>query len=265
MLRASFGTGFRVVNVFTEDHAALTGSRQVVIKENLSPERSVNGMLDWVLKFPGHKHYFGLDLSVFYTHFSNQITGDFDTDPTKIIYANLKGDAVSRGLSINVEDRIGQVLRGYVGASYMDVFRMEDDGSGALIRREQLHAPRWSGTFTISATLPRQWTLDLSGQWNGPMRLPVQPEDPRPAYSQWFALLNVQATRKLAHHIEIYGGLKNILDFVPKYSLMRPFDPFNKHVDDPMNDPHGYTFDTAYNYAPLQGIRGFLGMRWALP
>ena len=39
-LRGSFGTGFRVVNLFTEDHAALTGARDVVIAEGLEPERS---------------------------------------------------------------------------------------------------------------------------------------------------------------------------------------------------------------------------------
>ena len=48
--RLSMGTGFRVVNLFTEDHAALTGSRQVVIAENLNPERSYNATLNIVKK-----------------------------------------------------------------------------------------------------------------------------------------------------------------------------------------------------------------------
>jgi len=33
---------------------------------------------------------------------------------------------------------------------------------------------------------------------------------------------------------------------------------------DPVADPNGYTFDTSYMYAPLQGVRGFLGLRWVL-
>ena len=45
---------------------------------------------------------------------------------------------------------------------------------------------------------------------------------------------------------------------------MRPFDPFDRHVDDPVNNPNGYTFDPSYNYASLQGIRGFLGIRYNL-
>ena len=40
--RVNFGTGFRVVNIFTEDHAALTGARDLVIEEQLAPEQSYN-------------------------------------------------------------------------------------------------------------------------------------------------------------------------------------------------------------------------------
>ncbi|HYE57655.1 MAG TPA: TonB-dependent receptor, partial [Rhodothermales bacterium] len=44
-LRANFGTGFRIVNLFTEDHAAYTGARATVVLERLRPERSVAGTL----------------------------------------------------------------------------------------------------------------------------------------------------------------------------------------------------------------------------
>src|SRR5690606_5866908 len=42
VFRVNAGTGFRVVNLFTEDHAALTGARDVIITEALNPERSYN-------------------------------------------------------------------------------------------------------------------------------------------------------------------------------------------------------------------------------
>lgn len=37
VLRVGIGNGYRVVNLFTEDHAALTGARQVVVPEALRP------------------------------------------------------------------------------------------------------------------------------------------------------------------------------------------------------------------------------------
>ena len=42
IFRFSVGNGFRVANVFTEDHAALTGAREVVFDGTLSPETSWN-------------------------------------------------------------------------------------------------------------------------------------------------------------------------------------------------------------------------------
>jgi outer membrane receptor for ferrienterochelin and colicins len=96
------------------------------------------------------------------------------------------------------------------------------------------------------------------------MRLPVQPNDFRPAYSPWYALLNVQVRHWFSDRFEVFGGVKNLLDFVPQDPLMRPFDPFDRTAGDLVSNPNGHTFDTAYMYAPLQGIRGFLGLRMTL-
>jgi outer membrane receptor for ferrienterochelin and colicins len=97
------------------------------------------------------------------------------------------------------------------------------------------------------------------------MRLPTLPKDYRPDHSPWYALLNVQFRQKLGERFECYAGVKNLLDFVPDDPLMRPFDPFDQQADDPVSNPNGYTFDTTYMYAPLQGRRAFLGLRWTLP
>ncbi|MBX2972830.1 MAG: TonB-dependent receptor [Flavobacteriales bacterium] len=258
-VRANFGTGFRVVNLFTEDHAALTGARKVVIAHELRPERSLNGSLNVVRKWPREKHFFGLDGTLFYTHFSNQIVPDYSTDADLIIYDNLDGRAVSRGASLNAEARIGQPLKLHAGATWMDVFK-EVRG----MREDLYFAPRWSGTFTASYTFSQPWTVDLTGQVYGPMRLPVLPDDFRPEYSPTYALLNLQVKRTINDRWEIYGGAKNLLNFIPKNPLMRPFDPFDRLADDPVSNPNGYTFDTVYIYAPVQGVRGFLGVRWVV-
>jgi outer membrane receptor for ferrienterochelin and colicins len=258
-VRANFGTGFRVVNLFTEDHAALTGARRVVIAEHLRPERSLNGLLNIVRRWPGEKRFFGLDGSLFYSYYSNQILPDYTTDQDLIIYSNLSGHAVSRGVSLNAESRLGKHLRILAGGTWMQVF---SEGQG--VRADLYFAPKWSSTFTVSQELPKNWTLDLTGQVYGPMRVPVQPNDYRPEYSPEHALLNIQAKHKVNDQWEIYGGVKNLLNFVPNDPLMQPFDPFDKAADDPVGNPYGYTFDPSYIYAPLQGVRGFLGVRYVL-
>lgn len=261
IIRASFGTGFRVVNLFTEDHAALTGARDVIITETLKPERSYNSNLNYVLKVPTDFAFMNFDITGFYSYFTNKIVGDFDTDPNKIIYDNLKGHAISQGISLNTDITFTFPLKVLAGISYMDVFQIEDRGNGDE-RIQQLHAPKWSGNFVASYSFKNNYSIDLTGNWYGPMRLPVLPNDYRPEYSPWFCIANIQFTKKFDYGLEFYGGMKNIFDFVPKDPIMRPFDPFDKNVDDPVNNPNGYTFDPSYNYASMQGRRVYLGMRY---
>jgi outer membrane receptor for ferrienterochelin and colicins len=263
IVRTSFGTGFRVVNLFTEDHAALTGSREVVITERLNPERSYNGNLNYIWNVPADDYYLSLDITGFYSYFTNKIVGDFDSDPNKIIYDNLKGHAVSRGVSLNTNISFSFPLRLMAGITYMDVYQVENNAS-IEVRTQQLHAPHWSGTYVASYTLPKHFTVDLTGKVNGPMRLPVLPNDYRPEYSPWHCIANIQLTKKITKSFEVYGGLKNLFNFIPQNPIMRPFDPFDKYVDDPASNPHGYTFDPSYNYASLQGIRAFAGLRYNL-
>ncbi len=260
-LRFNFGTGFRVVNLFTEDHAALTGSREVVVKSDLQPERSVNGNLNYIWKIPVGSRMVNLDASAFYTYFSNKIIGDFDSDPNKIIYDNLHGYGISRGASLNVDFTFQFPLSVNLGLTYLDVYQKYYDENQ---KTQQLHAPKWSGTYNLTYKFPSNLTIDFTGQFYGPMRLPVLPNDYRPEYSPFYSLANIQVSKTFKSGFEVYCGVKNLFNFTPKDPLMRPFDPFDKHVDDPINNPNHYTFDTAYGYAPMQRIRGFLGVKYTL-
>lgn len=263
-LRTSLGTGYRVVNLFTEDHAALTGARQVVIKQKLNPERSYNANLNYVRKIVINRTYINTDITGFYSYFTNKIVGDFNTDPNKIIYDNLRGHAISRGLALNLDMGFRIPLKLNAGITYMNVFQVNDTGNGIAQRSTELHAPKWSGNLAATYTFKNKFSIDLTGKWNGPMRLPVLPNDYRPEYSPWYCILNLQLTKQFGNGIELYGGVKNLLNFVPADPIMRPYDPFDKTVNDPVNNPNGYTFDPSYNYASLQGIRYFLGLRYSM-
>lgn len=274
VLRASFGNGYRVANVFTEDHAALTGARQVVFTEELKPERSWNGNLNYVRKFfLTNGSFIGLDATAFYTYFNNRIIPDYLTDPNKIIYSNLAGNAVSRGLSLNVDFSFANGLKAMAGATAMDVFQREEDANGELVKMTQLLTEKFTGVWSISYSFQRiGLSIDYTGNLYGPMKLPILgPLDPRPEYSPWWSLQNIQLTKKFNSGLEIYGGVKNLLNFTPTAAaIARAFDPFDKQVTfgtdgqvvPTPNNPYALTFDPSYVYAPNQGIRTFLGVRY---
>lgn len=262
VFRFSAGNGFRIVNLFTEDHAALSGAREIVIAESLDPERSWNGNVNYTGTFSPSFGFVTLDATLFYTYFTNKIIPDYDTDPQKIIYQNIDGYAVSRGFTLNTDFAFRNRLKIIAGITLMDVFTKEKDQNGIKVKQQQILAPKFSGNYAVSYSLPR-WKLaiDLTGKVYGPQRLPIVPNDFRPEYSPWFTLANLQLTQRIGKKVEVYGGVKNLLNFMPENPILRPEDPFDKRVSDSVNNPNGYTFDPSYNYAPLSGRRMFLGVR----
>jgi outer membrane receptor for ferrienterochelin and colicins len=263
-IRLTGGSGYRVVNLFTEDHAALSGARDVVIAEDLKPEQSWNVNLNyngWTSINGGN---LTLDASAFYTYFTNQIVGDFFSDPQKIVYDNLKGHAVSKGLTTSIELALSSGFKMLTAITLMDVYRNETI-NGSRQKLPQLFAPKFSGNFSLSYNFKKAGIVaDWTGKVNSPMYLPVVPNDFRSETSPWHCIMNLQLSKRFPHNLEIYGGAKNLLNFIPRHPILRPSDPFDKQANDPLNNPHGYTFDPSYNYAPIQGLKGFLGFRWTV-
>ncbi len=274
-LRINAGTGFRVVNLFTEDHAALTGARTVEIKHELRPEKSYNANINYIHKITLEKGTtINLDATAFYTYFNNRIVGDFDTDPNKIIYDNLNGHAVSKGLSLNVELNLIQGLKIITGGTLMENTLTENG-----ITRQQILTEKFTGVWAVSYKIKKaKLAIDYTGNVYSPMRLPILGElDPRSSVSPWWSIQNIQFTYNGFKNFEIYGGVKNLLNWTPfkeknPFIIARTNDPFDKNVKldahgkvlvTPEN-PYGLTFDPTYIYAPTQGIRTFIGVRYFL-
>jgi outer membrane receptor for ferrienterochelin and colicins len=271
ILRLSFGTGYRVAQVFTEDHAALTGARDVVFLNDLEPEKSWNTNLNYVKKiYLREGAIIDFDLSIFKTQFSNKIIPDYDTNPNKIIYDNLKGTSVSQGVSLNINSLLENGIRFNLGATYIDSYIKEG---------QKKKVPYLTEKFQGVWKFEKKWNdknliFDLTGITIGPLRLPTLGSlDPRPGYSSTFSIVNIQLTKILKNTFEIYGGVKNIFDFTPpKNSIARSFDPFDKQVifDNSgnaiqnENNPYALTFDPSYVFASNQGFRIFFGLRYKI-
>lgn len=284
VIRLSVGNGYRVANVFTEDHAALTGAREVIFEGELEPERSWNTNLNFVKKIhTNNQTFIGIDASLFYTYFDNRIIPDYESNPNEIHYGNLDGSAVSQGASLNLDFSWRSGLNALIGITYMDV-TIDEDGE----KTRQLLTERVSGVWNLGYTFGASLiSVDYTGNLYGPMRLPLLSDlDPRDEYSPWYSIQNIQVTKKFVNGLEIYGGLKNLLNFTPPAnSIARAHDPFDQEVTiapnggmtgasgrfypegeivDTAENPYALTFDPSYVYAPNQGIRGFLGLRYTL-
>ncbi len=256
--RLGAGRGFRVVNVFTEDHAALTGDRKIQFAENLNPESTINSFFSLDHIFFLKNSYIKSEFNLFNTYFFNRIIANYDLDPNKIVYKNLDGYSISQGLNAKFDWQSTERLNIQFGFTLLDAFEKTDS-----TRIDILFSSRFSGNFSISYEFSKlNLKLDYSGVFYSPMRLPILPNDFRDEYSPWYALHTIQATKTFNKNWDVYVAMKNIFDFLPSNPLMRSFDPFDKQVN--INNPNNYTFDTTYGYAPMQGRRMLIGVRYKI-
>ncbi|TGV00479.1 TonB-dependent receptor [Flavivirga rizhaonensis] len=270
-IRFNMGTGFRVVNLFTEDHAALTGSREVVIEGDLDPEKSVNFNINYLMKrYLPSGTFFTLETSAWYTYFSNRINPDYDTNVNQIRYANSNGNAISQGVSLQADINFGFGLKAMIGTSLQEVANVENGEKTKQPLTEGFNANWGLSYFVTQANL----LIDFTGNLYGPMRLVTQEftneagifiDDPRDKKSPYWSIMNIQLTYDGFKNLEIYGGVKNLLDWIPAknnpFVISRGNDPFEKTIQNPQQD---LSFDTTYVYTSLQGIRSFLGIRYNL-
>lgn len=265
LIRFSYGNGFRVVNIFAEDHAALSGARNVLIASTINPERSHNGTINMERYFTTDKSFITVDISLFYTYFSNKIVPDYETDDNLIIYDNIQGFAVSKGVSSSVKFMFDFPLKINIGGTIMDVYQMERNSTG-FEKKRQLFSEYFSGTWTVSYLINKiGLMIDYTGNLISPMKLPTVENDYRPSNSPWFSIQNIKFSKEIKKSITISLGIRNLLNFTPPTnSILRAFDPFDRTINDVSSNPNGYTFDPTYMYSSFQGINAFLGINFKL-
>src|SRR5690606_27634985 len=103
-------------------------------------------------------------------------------------------------------------------------------------KNRQLLTEPWSATWTVSYKIPRiNITMDYTGNVYGRMLLPLLSEtDPRPEKSPVWTIQNIKISKKIGPAVELYGGIKNLLNWTPArnapFLIARAHDPFDKEV-----------------------------------
>ena len=259
--RLNAGTGFRIVNLFSEDHAFVTGQREVKILEELQPERSKSIILNSNYIYSGLSGTGNLDLDIFYTHFSNKIIPSYE-DIRYITYKNSKGYAYTKGFSGAWNHTFLNGIAFTLNFNHQIAKYYE---SNTISNIE--HSPNWTASLNFKLPINNRWSLNTSSNFTGEMQLPVVfdmnsngelSKFPRPVRSNPFSIHNINISGALNNNHEIYFGLLNVLNFRQKESSLVAF-----------NDPNhnkGFSpfFDTSYVYAPNQGVEFFLGYKFNL-
>ena len=254
VVRANIGTGWRTVNLFSENVNLLASSRNVIFSEALRPEKAVNMGFNFTQKFElltGDVSG-SLSLDYYHTSFQNQIFPDYDADPTKAIISNFTGTSISNGFQTELYLKLWKRFELKGGYNYLDVYQQMD-----AVKNVLPFNPRHKVLSTFSyKPLSNKFHVDVNVHWFGEQRLPNTQANPiayrRPDFSKSYTTVNAQLTYNFGK-LEVYGGAENIFNFRQNQPIISWQDPFSPY------------FDTSSVWGPTRGRELYLGLRFKLP
>ncbi len=250
-LRASIGTGWRTVNLFSENIGLLVSSRNLIFKEVLNPEQSLNWGVNYLKKYSNKKVDAYLTFDFYQTRFMNQFFPDYDADPGLAIISNFTGKSVSNGFQTNFSVKYNKFIEAKLAYNYLDVYRVVNQ-----IKQSLPFISKHKFLLSLSY-LPKnnKFRIDANAHWFGVQRLPDTDKNPEEfrqmKQSKAYTTFNLQITRKWKM-LEVYAGVENLFDYRqirPIVSWQNPFSPY---------------FDTSFNWGPTRGRELYLGIRFKL-
>lgn len=249
--RISAGTGWRTVNLFSENINLLASSRDIIINEVLKPEQALNYGANLTHKIYGKNVEAQLTFDFYRTQFTNQIFPDYDTHPTKAYISNFTGTSISNGFQAELGLEFYQRVGSKIVYNYLDVYRVIE-GNKVVLPFNSKH--RITGTLSYQP-LHQKWHFDMNLHWYGKQQLAKTsvnpPEYQLPPTSQPFTHVDAQFTKSWKR-LELYAGCENIFDFRQKRPILSWENPFGPY------------FDTSSVWGPTRGREFYLGLRFRI-
>jgi len=250
-IRANIGTGWRTVNLFSENINLMVSSRNIDFAEELKPEKALNYGVNFTQNFANSWLSGFVSFDAYRTEFNNQIFPDYDTSPTAVIIKNYTGESASNGFQADISTNFFKQLELKAGYSLLDVYRIHNG--------EHIQLPFNSKNKMYAGlswlTRNEKFQFDLNMHWFGKQKLPntsnLPEEYQRPDYSQTYSLMNTQISY-FSKNFEIYTGCENIFNFRQEQAIISWDDPFGQY------------FDTSSIWGPTKGREFYLGVRFKI-
>lgn len=247
VIRASIGTGFRTVNPFSENANMLASGRNLIIPEELRPEKMVNYGVD-VLQYITLGALSGnVNFDFYRTEFSNKVVQNYTLNPMAVTLIN-HNDAASNVFQIESNLTFFNNLDFKLAYKYIDQYHWHN---GVKMEQEFNSKNRVLSSLSYSPR-DRNWNVNFTVQWFSKQVLPTTKDYPaefqRPSESDPYAVVNGQVSKNF-RHFELYAGVENLFDFTQTNPIIDPQNPFSKY------------FDTSYIWGPTNGRTFYLGFR----
>ncbi len=246
-IRATAGTGFRTINLFSENSNLLASGRNIIVPQELKPEKMINYGIDVLQYFDFGKVSGNLNLDFYRTEFSNKIMPDYTVNPLAVTFMNVS-DAATNVFQIESTFSIFNNVDFKMAYKYIDQYYYH---KGMKMQQPFNSKHRVVSSLHYSPK-DNNWNANVSLQWFGVQALPSTKDYPvdlrRPSESDPYTIVNGQFTKNFKH-FEAYVGVENIFNFTQQNPIVDPAQPFSPY------------FDTSYIWGPTSGRTFYFGFR----
>ncbi len=251
-LRASAGRGYRFYRLFSDQINYLSTNRPWEI----GPLPKFESSWNFGLNIVGKPYLFGKELEInldaYLTDFENQIIVDLD-DASMVSVYNLEGRSRALVLGSTGTMALGHGFSAKVGGRYQNNKIEYRKGF-----RDQIMIPKWRALVSLDwESASKVWTINLTANLIGPMRLtdkegvPHQYVHEHVGRSPEYGLLQGQVNY-LKGDWEIYLGCENINNYTQHNAIIA------------FQEPHGSFFNATEVFAPINGIKPYIGIKYRL-
>lgn len=251
ILRASFGTGFRTINLFSEYSNLFSSGRNIVIGEELNPEKVVNFGVNLVQYFTFGDVNADVVVDYYKTNFVNKIIPDYNSNSSQVTFENLHGSAGSDVFQI--ETNIRPFANLDIKNSYKyNTVKYSQNG----IEEDAPFIAKHKILSNVSYSFDEnKWGANVSMNWFGKQMLPDTRSNPveyqQPSESEPFAVFNAQINKNW-ESFEFYAGVENMFDYKQANPIVSA------------NNPFGQYFDTSFIWGPVKGREIYAGFRFKI-
>ncbi|MCO6462061.1 MAG: TonB-dependent receptor plug domain-containing protein [Saprospiraceae bacterium] len=250
VLRANVGKGYRTPYFFTDNISSFVNGRPIEVSEKLNAEEAINYGLSYTLKSKIAGRNFTLNADLYQTQFQNQIIVDQESYAGLVKVSNLEGESVTTSALLSTTYDVIENLSVKLAYKWNHI---EYDQAGQRI--EKMLAPKDRALLALHYTTPdKKWEFSNTTSWIGQQdylerQLIGETVTQVRKTSDSFVTTNAQVTKKW-DKFDIYIGGENLTNYTQENPV--------QHGATPQSD----LFDVSQVYAPLIGIRGYIGFRW---
>ena len=242
-LRASAGKGYRSPHAIAENVSLLASGKTFIASEKLEQEEAWNTGLSVSLHLPLAGKDLEVNVDYYYTDFRHQlvILPDGAKGLDTFSFENLSGKSYTHAAQIDATYPFFTGLTATAAFRHTDA-RVTYDGK---LRRRPLTS-RYKGLLTFGYKTPLElWHFDLTGSLNGGGEL--YDRSRYPAYFQ----LQAQITREF-RRFSLYIGGENLTNYILHHPILGASDPWSP------------AFDATQVWGPVNGVMGYIGIRYKL-